>query len=258
MYSPRMQPLVPIVGACAALACGAAACTLAGWASVAVGLAGAGLGGVTLVTTLVAASAWPQTQLFGPAPLRGSAAGVALTFDDGPDPESTPQLLQALEEAGATATFFVLADRVEAHPELARAIAEKHEVALHGASHHPWLTVFSPKRGAAELREAWERVARVTGVEPSSWFRPPFGATSPRLFASAEGAGLQVVWCSVRTGDGGPIGPDTLRRRCQRAQAGDIVLLHEGPRAAREALPQVLADLEARGLPAVTVSEMLA
>ena len=218
------------------------------------GVALAALG--VLAVAVVAGSIWPRLGVYGRPVLRGSGARVALTFDDGPDPASTPALLEALDRAGARATFFVLADRVEAHPELARAIAARHEVALHGRAHHPWLTVRAPRRGEAELREAAAIVAQATGTRPTR-FRPPFGVTSPRVFDAARRAGLEVVWCSLRTGDGGRMSASELRRRCQAATGGDIVLLHEGPRAAREALPGILADLEARGLAAVTVSEIL-
>jgi len=213
---------------------------------------------LALLAVLGLGSARPGWQLYGPAIVRGDGdrPEVALTFDDGPDPASTRALLDALDAAGARATFFVLADRVEAHPGLAKAIAEAHEVGLHGASHHPWLTLRRPERGARELRDAAERVARVTGSRPTA-FRPPFGVTSPRLAEAARRAGLQVVWCSVRTGDGVALPPETLRARCRAASAGDIVLLHEGPRAARTALPDILADLAGRGLRPVGLSELL-
>jgi len=204
-------------------------------------------------------AARPGSQVFGPAIVRADTGRpeVALTFDDGPDPESTEALLAALDAVGARATFFLLADRAEAFPDLARAVARRHEVGLHGATHHPWLTVRAPERGAAELTGAAERLAAITGVRPSL-FRPPFGATSPRLAEAARQAGLTVAWCSVRTGDGGPMTPQALRAACATAGAGDVVLLHEGPRAAREALPHVLSDLAARGLRSVTLSDLLA
>lgn len=211
-----------------------------------------------LVALVGLGSARPGWALFGPAITRADSGRpeIALTFDDGPDPASTPALLRALDEARARATFYLLADRVETHPGLARAIAEHHEVGVHGASHHPWLTVRDPGAGAAELGQAARRIAEITGVRPTT-FRPPFGATSPRLAEAARRAGLTVVWCSVRTGDGGHLDPDTLRARCRQAGPGDIVLLHEGPRAARVALPEILADLAGRGLRPVTVTELL-
>lgn len=208
--------------------------------------------------TLVAASARPSLQVYAPAVLRGPAGsgGVALTFDDGPDPASTLQLLEALERVDARATFFVLADRAEAHPELLRAIASRHEVALHGPSHDPRLVFVSPSVGARALQEASGRIETICGQRPR-WYRPPFGVTSPRLAQALAGTPLRMAWCSLRTMDGVGSSPLALRRACGRAVAGDIVLLHEGPRAAREALPVILQDLLSRGLRPVTVSELL-
>lgn len=248
-------PAVLLVCVVAAVAAGIA--VQAGVLGPAAGGAVAGAAGVAIVAAVVAGSVWPHLQLFGTATLRGGGPHLALTFDDGPDPCSTPALLDALERADARATFFVLVDRAEAHPDLARAIADRHELALHGRSHHPWLTLYPPRHGEAELREAADRLEQLTGVRPT-WFRPPFGVTSPRLFASAARAGLTVVWCSIRTHDGGSLGPEALRARCRRAGPGDIVLMHEGPRAATTALPDILADLRDRGLRSVTVGELIA
>jgi peptidoglycan/xylan/chitin deacetylase (PgdA/CDA1 family) len=206
----------------------------------------------------VAASAWPQLQVYAPAVIRGPAPGsmVALSFDDGPHPDSTPALLAALEAAGVRATFFVLVDRAERHPELLRAIAARHEVALHGPSHDSRLVFASAEQGAAALRQAQDRVAALCGQRPR-WYRPPFGVTSPRLGAALGRTDLRLVWCSLRTGDGVRSSPAALREICATAIAGDILLLHEGPRPAREVLPAILSDLRCRGLAAVTVGSLL-
>ena len=178
-------------------------------------------------------------------------------FDDGPNPLSTPPLLDALAKAGAKATFFLLVDRAEKHPQLTRDIAADPEVGLHGLGHHPWLSIWSPKRGAAELKEARERLGALTGKSPT-WYRPPFGVTSPRLAQAVEQVGLKTAWCSLRTLDGVLGTPNSLRTRCMTAGPGDIVLLHEGAnRPASVALPAVLRDLRLRGLKSVTVSDLI-
>jgi peptidoglycan/xylan/chitin deacetylase (PgdA/CDA1 family) len=202
-------------------------------------------------------SADPSLQMFGPAVLRAQSGReeVALTFDDGPDPESTPALLEALDAAGARATFYLLVDRAEAHPELARAIAERHEVGLHGLSHHPWLTLKSVAAGTAELQEARARLEAIIG-RPVTTFRPPFGAVSPRLTASVANAGMELVWCSVRTRDGGALPEDAVVERCSAAKAGDIVLLHEARPPTTRALPRILEALQGRGLQPVTVEAL--
>ncbi len=226
-----------------------------GWWASSTAVAVHSLGALAIVLLVVLGSASPSLELFGPALCRSvHPDAVALTFDDGPVAATTPSILRALGE-NHRATFFLLADRALAEPELTRAIAQRHEVALHGASHHPWLTVWRPERGAEELRRAKGALEALIG-RPIRHYRPPFGAVSPRLYAAVEAAGLRLVWCAIRTGDGGFVPPATLRRRVARARPGDVVLLHDGrPRTVTQ-LPQILADLEARGLRSVTVETL--
>lgn len=214
--------------------------------------------GLALATALTLASARPDLQVFGPALCRATHPGrLALTFDDGPDPTSTPRLLDTLAAHGATATFFVLADRVGRHPELLRAmVAGGHEIGLHGLHHDPWLTVLPPARGAARLREARDQLHE-HGAPPVRWFRPPFGAVSPRVYAAAARVGLEVAWCSIRTGDGGLAPPERIRARCRDAVGTDIVLLHEGPRHARTLLGELLDEWAGRGIAATSLRHAL-
>lgn len=253
-HSP-VPPLVMLAGVGGyALIAAVAAGWLAPWRALVVdlGLFGAAIG------VVVAASARPELQWFGPAIVRGGhPRRVALTFDDGPDPASTPALLATLADAGAKATFFVLADRVARWPELFRAIvASGHEVGLHGNAHHPWLTFWAPERGAADLR-AGLAVLAAHGAGATKWFRPPFGVTSPRLHAAVARTELVLAWCSIRTFDGGSATAEQILARCGAAQGGDVVLLHEGARLTVGLLPGILADLHARGLQASTLSDVL-
>lgn len=106
---------------------------------------------------------------------RPAGATVAVTFDDGPDPATTPRLLDLLAEEGGRATFFVLAGRAEAHPELVgRLVAEGHEVGLHGPDHRP-LTSLPTGDLTAHLRAGRDRLAAVLG-RPVTLFRPPYGS----------------------------------------------------------------------------------
>lgn len=243
----------------------------AGIAGLAAGLLGAGgliappvavvgalaaLGG--LLGGVAVASARPEMQVFGPALVRGRHPGrAALTLDDGPDPASTPAILAVLAELHVHATFFVLVDRVLRYPELLSAmVAGGHEIGLHGLTHDARLTVLSPEAGAANLREAIA-VLRANDVPPVRWYRPPFGVTSPRLHAAVRGAGLELAWCSVRTLDGVAIGEDALRAHCRAVVGTDIVLLHEGPGPTTRLLDEIVAEWDARGIRASTVSEAL-
>ncbi len=212
---------------------------------------------MALAAAVGVASAQPSLRAFGDCIDRGRHAGrAALTFDDGPDPVTTLPLLAVLAGRGATATFFVLADRVEAWPDLVRAmLAGGHEVALHGRAHHAWLTTWSPARGARDLRVAVGVLAAV-GVAPR-YFRPPFGVVSPRLYAAVALVGLPVAWCSVRTRDGSRIDAETLRARCRAVVGTDIVLLHEGRPLTLALIGDIIDEWGTRGIAATTLSQAL-
>lgn len=248
-----------IAGGCAALAWGAVGAHIGGALPAGATVGAGALVGGAFAGALTAGVVNPGLGWFGPAVSRGAddAPLVSLTFDDGPHPDSTPALLDALRKAGAKATFFVLADRAARYPELLRAIAAEHEVGLHGLGHHPWLTFWSIGRGAAELSEALRQLDGL-GASDVRWYRPPFGVTSPRLVRASARAGLTTIWCSLRTHDGTLADRGRLRRRCAEARPGDILLLHEGPgRPAADAMGAILGDLSARGLRSVTVGALL-
>ena len=254
---PRIVPAALLAVAASATAGGLSAAGVlaplpAAWIAAGAGAALAGYAG--------AGSVLPSWCAYGPALTRGrlDRPRVALTFDDGPDPASTPILLAALRTAGARATFFVLADRACRFPDLLADLARDQEVALHGGSHDLSLVFLPPAAGAARLREACALLASLPGgPRVIRWFRPPFGAQSPRSVAAVRLAGLATAWCSVRTRDGLGGDPGRVRRACARAGPGDVVLLHEGARPARDALPSVLGDLSRRGLTASTLSEVV-
>jgi peptidoglycan/xylan/chitin deacetylase (PgdA/CDA1 family) len=124
----------------------------------------------------------------------GAPDHVALTFDDGPDPRSTPYFLQELRRLGCSATFFVLGEMLQRHPALGRRIVtEGHEIAVHGWRHGNALIV-PPGRAAAEIRRTAGLVTAVAGVRPS-WYRPPYGVLSAETLVQARWCGLRpVLW----------------------------------------------------------------
>ncbi|MCX7805862.1 MAG: polysaccharide deacetylase family protein, partial [Planctomycetota bacterium] len=121
--------------------------------------------------------AFPSLQFFGPVATRGSGDRpvVALTFDDGPDPYATPELLDLLKREGVRAAFFFVGERVDAHPEIAaRAFAEGHLLCNHSYRHSNATNLFGSGRLEEDLRKTQDAIARAAGAVPA-YFRPPMG-----------------------------------------------------------------------------------
>lgn len=217
----------------------------------------AGAAAIGLLSAFGLAARDPGLGWFGPAVCVGPRHRplTALTFDDGPDPGATPAILDALAADGDRATFFVLTHAAMQHRELLSRVAVDHEIGLHGATHDAHLTWASPAAGARELRDAADRLSDAIG-RAVLWYRPPFGATSPRLTEAVRRAGLTTVWCSVRTWDGIDRPIHQLEASIRRVGPGDIVLLHDRRRTA-DALPRLLAPLRGAGLRSVPVGELL-
>jgi peptidoglycan-N-acetylglucosamine deacetylase len=186
---------------------------------------------------------------------------VALTFDDGPDPDRTPALLDALAAVDAPATFFVLGAHVNAHPELtARVAREGHELGNHTYS-HPYLPLVRSRRVAAELAAADSAIERATGVVPSL-ARPPYGGRSPRNVRVFDRLGKRLVLWDVNSFDWKGMAADAIVERVlARTRPGSIILLHEartGGEVTIEAVRKLVPALRARGFELSTVSGTLA
>ncbi len=187
--------------------------------------------------------------------------GVALTFDDGPDPDATPAVLEALRAAEARAVFFLVGEQVEAHPELARQVADEgHVVALHGFRHVEHDELGDEAR--ADLERGAAAVAAATGVDPRL-YRPPYGRFSEPSYAAARELGLIPVYWSAWGSDWEPIPPERIAETVIRdLEPGAIVLLHDSARYATrpsavptaDALPAILAAMQERGLDPVTLT----
>ena len=156
---------------------------------------------------------------------------VALTFDDGPDPASTPHVLEALERHRLRATFFLLGSHVAPAAGLVRElVAAGHELAVHGWDHRA--TPLVPAgRLADELRRA-RHVVEDVGGQRVEWYRPPYGALSPATFRAAEAAGLRTVLWSAWGRDWERRATCTsVHRTLHRTlRPGGTVLLHDTDR----------------------------
>jgi peptidoglycan-N-acetylglucosamine deacetylase len=217
--------------------------------------------------TITAAGLWPRSTLLGSNWTRlpnvtGAARSVAVSIDDGPDPEVTPRVLDILDRYGAAATFFCIGTRVAEHQELAREIvARGHSVENHSFSHPNHFSLFGPRAMAAQVEAAQEVITEVTGHVPR-FFRAPAGLRNPFLDDVLRRFGLQLASWTRRGFDTVTSDPDTvLRRLTHRLAGGDILVLHDGNSARNSAgrpviydvLPRLLETLAARDLTAITL-----
>ena len=170
---------------------------------------------------------------------------MALTFDDGPNPVATPQLLDLLARQEAKATFFLIGRHVRTVPELAKEIAAQgHAIGNHTES-HPSLALLSGTRISEELDRCDEAIRQSVGVTPR-WMRPPYGFRSPWLsgIVTRRGNAGVAMW-SAAARDWKPQPAEPVIERLRHARGGDIVLLHDGDhRVLRGDRDHVLKALE--------------
>jgi peptidoglycan/xylan/chitin deacetylase (PgdA/CDA1 family) len=264
--TPRWAP-PPLLYASAALHAVAATATLVSpplwpWS----------LGAVVLNhAALTGAGLWPRSRWLGPNWIRLPASSaarreVAITIDDGPDPEVTPRVLSVLGAYGARASFFCVGERVERHPELAREIVRLgHTIENHSQHHRHVFSLMGPRGMEREIIEAQECIARITGQSPR-FFRAPAGLRNPFLDPVLCRLSLRLATWTHRGFDTVTGDSERVYGRLSRGlQAGDILLLHDG-HAARgrlgtpvivEVLPRLLEALRSMQLQPVTLRAAL-
>jgi peptidoglycan/xylan/chitin deacetylase (PgdA/CDA1 family) len=219
---------------------------------------------------LTGAGLWPRSSLLGPnltrLPQAVARDCVAITIDDGPDPDVTPRVLDLLDASGARATFFCIGERVLQHPALAREIARRgHAVENHSQLHLRRFALLGPSAMSAEITRAQQAISDTTG-ESARFFRAPAGLRNPFLEALLARTQLRLASWTRRGFDTRNGNADSVLGRLTNGLAsGDILLLHDG-HAARTAagspviltvLPRLLATLSAADLKPVTLRAVL-
>jgi len=208
---------------------------------------------------LVLAVLWPRGQLLGPNLVRLPASAerrreISLTFDDGPDPEVTPRVLDLLDRYQAKASFFCIGENAAAQPELVKEIARRgHSVENHSYRHHRAFAFFGISRLKREVDAAQSMVASITGRAPV-FFRAPAGFRSPFLDSVLAPRGLRYVSWTRRGFDAVSTDPRRILKRLTRGlAAGDVLLMHDSAPVVLAVLPALLEQLSARGLKAVSL-----
>ncbi|GAA2242340.1 MULTISPECIES: polysaccharide deacetylase family protein [Kitasatospora] len=205
------------------------------------------------LSALNAVRPWLTPELCG----YGDTDHVALTFDDGPDPASTPHFLAELDRAGVRATFFLLGRMLVRDPGLGRElVAAGHEIAVHGYQHR-CLLARTPSAVRDDIARARDVIADLTGTQPA-WYRPPYGVLTAGALATARELGLTpVLWSTWGRDWTATATPDSVHRTVTRRLAGGgTVLLHDTDctaapgswRSALGALPRLVDTCRARGL----------
>ncbi len=218
---------------------------------------------------LTVAGLLPRSTLLGPNLLTLAPSPeprVALSFDDGPDPAVTPQVLDLLDRHQARASFFCIGELVRQHRALAREIvARGHRIENHSDHHSKAFSLYLPGRQRSEIERAQGTIAEVVGRAPTL-FRAPAGLRNAFLEPILAAAGLRLVTWTRRGFDTVSRDPRRVSARLIRGlTAGDILLLHDGKPArdlngqpvALEALEVLLCEMERRRLVAIPVDEGL-
>jgi peptidoglycan-N-acetylglucosamine deacetylase len=225
----RWQPSTAIWASTALHGAALASCILApaSW-PMAVGAVAANHAGLT------AAGLWPKSRLLGPniRRLNNTAIAnkrIALTFDDGPNPQITPWLLDILDRYNTKATFFCIGQSVKNHEALARQIiARGHAIENHSQHHAHSFSTFGLKRLKIEIESAQKTISDTVGILPTL-FRAPAGLRSPLLEPVLAPMGLRLVSWTHRGFDTVETNSDKVfTRLTKNLQAGDILLLHDG------------------------------
>ncbi|UQZ35064.1 polysaccharide deacetylase [Paenibacillus sp. PK3_47] len=188
---------------------------------------------------------------------------IALTFDDGPDPDETGEILDVLQEHNAKCTFFAIGKKIAAYPDVARrVITEGHELANHTYNHVYFKAPVSQQQIQKELELTEQEIFKVSGRH-SSLFRPPGGMYDQTLVDVSNSMGLRpVLWSWHQdTRDWNRPGVWNISSKVIRnARNGDIVLFHDyvhGQSQTKEALKIILPELKKKGFKFVTVSELI-
>jgi peptidoglycan/xylan/chitin deacetylase (PgdA/CDA1 family) len=186
---------------------------------------------------------------------------VALTFDDGPHPIYTPKVLEILRRYKVRATFFLIGERVERFPQIARMIvSEGHEVGNHTYSHPNNLPKENWDEVRLEIENCSTAIERVTGVRPK-FFRPPRGFLNYKVLTLAQLEGYTLVFWTVSADHKDAPTPEAMAKRVLKlVHPGAIILMHDGRIPSRwkdvKALPLIIEGLRKRGYEFVTVSEL--
>ncbi|MBA6153891.1 polysaccharide deacetylase family protein [Gelidibacter maritimus] len=183
---------------------------------------------------------------------------IALTFDDGPNPEFTLKVLQILKDYNAKATFFCIGQHIETYPEILKAIVQDgHDIGNHSFSHNLMIDFNSTERWLQEIKQTDNSIHKISGKK-TTLFRPPFGVTTPKLARALKVTEHKVIGWNIRSFDTVISNPQKiLKRITKRVHPGAIILLHDKQSNVLLVLEHLLQFLQEHKYHAVTINELL-
>lgn len=183
---------------------------------------------------------------------------MAISFDDGPLPEFTPQILDILKEKNVPATFFCIGKHADQYPHLLKQIHnDGHIIGNHSYTHGKWFDLLSAKKMYADLQQMNTITRQTIGVTPLL-FRPPYGVTNPNLAKAIQQSGFTTVGWSVRSLDTVASHTDKLLQRVvKKIKPGSVVLLHDTCAITVATLPVLIDTVKAQGYDIVPLHKML-
>lgn len=189
---------------------------------------------------------------------KGIPGKIVLTFDDGPHPENTPAILEALRRYNARATFFLIGGKAEAHPVVVKEIIkDKHEIGNHSFTHSKLHGFFSASRVKNEIEKTNTALQSIAGNSPS-YYRPPFGVTNPNIARAVKMTGMKTVGWDLRSYD--TVITDVRKlsgRIISNIPKSTILLLHDSEEVTVKILPQILDFCKNHGIEIVPLSEAI-
>lgn len=215
---------------------------------------------VALVAILAIGAYWIRSQLYVRTICKGDPdrKEIAITFDDGPDPGSTPEILKILQKYDAKVSFFLIGKNAEANEAIVRDIYNAgHTIGNHSYAHSNLFPVQSVRSISEEIEKTSRILERITSSKVK-YFRPPFGVTNPRIYRGLQGSALKVIGWNLRSLDTSIRDPDSIVQRIsKRLKAGDIILLHDSTDHIAGILEQVLNISREKGLKCVSLDTFL-
>lgn len=183
---------------------------------------------------------------------------MALTFDDGPDPSHTAQLLDFLKQRSIIGTFFLIGERAKAHPQLVKRIVDEGHVVANHTYSHPIIWGFLGAVGLGQqIEDTRDVIEKITGKKPL-YFRPPFGVVNPTVVGVIEKLGLHLIGWDIRSRDGGPIKSDAIYKFVKpRIGKGSIALFHDTNPETPKALERILEDCKKKGVEIVSLEQLI-